>query len=76
MAISKKRIGIHKKKINKSETRLQTIYEIEQESDSELEQNVFLNLYTIMNRIQNNNRLKKSFNWLVFMFFSYYFLNY
>ena len=76
MAISKKRIGIQNKKRNKSETRLQTIYEIEQESDSELEQNVFLNLYTIMNRIQNNNRLKKSFNWLVFMLFSYYFLNY
>ena len=64
MAISKKCIGIYKKKIYNAEVPLQTIHE-----------NHTLQLQNSL-KIKNNNKLKKGIYLLVFMLFTYFLFYY
>lgn len=64
MAISRKRIGIYKKKIYNAEVPLQTIHE-----------NHNLQLHNSL-KIKNNNKLKNSIYWIVFFLFAYFLFYY
>jgi len=65
MAISKKIIGIYKKKIYNAEVPLQTIQE-----------NHILHIHNHNSLRIKNKKLKNTIYWLVFMLFAYYFFNY
>ena len=72
MTISKKLISINKNRTYNAEIQLHTINEIENNNQYDIEENVPTNINTVMNRMQNNNRVKNSFSWLVFMLLTYY----